>query len=203
VESLGMGLTQVYAGEGSPSPVEKCSIDWGDGNSENVPTEGNGKIRLLSHVYDSPTPSEVSYTCSDANGVSSTGGSVSSNEECFTPADCWENSVPIDCIGEWTCEEGSCVLDCEEDLGDLSEQVNQPAQDTRDAAMQQCIQYCNSDDPNTQAKFFAMNPELEVFKGELEVDNSDCTALMQDISKCSNSFKDEFNALLDRMDEEK
>jgi hypothetical protein len=72
--------------------------------------------------------------------------------------------------------------------------------DAKAAAQSQCVQYCSSDEPEVQAKFFAINPELEAFRGELGLDNTDCSAIMPDISKCSQSFKDEFNSMLNQLE---
>ena len=189
----GAGFADVYAGEGSDSRIEGCKINWGDGSVEGVPTKGFGTIRRLTHMYNEPRDYAVLYTCNDSTGaVSSNWAKLHSNAECFSSADCWNKTPSNECEGEWGCEEGSCIWECQDN-------PSSGAYEAKQNAIDQCISYCSSDDPAIQAQFFAINPSLNPFMDELNIGNTDCASVMDDISECAQNFKTEFNAMIDRV----
>ncbi len=104
-----------YVGEASDEPIIECSIDWGDGNTESVPTPPQGQIHSLEHEYAEALTIEadIKYSCRTENQFSESTGSIYSSVECIHSSDCEGKSHDVECAGgDWSCSFDSCVWDC-------------------------------------------------------------------------------------------
>jgi len=186
----GDSFVEVFAGEAADTSITSCVMDWGGGYTEPVQTNPKGKIHQLWHEYERSGRYKIRYTCRTANEVSVSVYNLDLMFECYTAEDC-EGRPHSDCGGYWTCVFNKCEWECY--FINESENPEEPVVETT-AARERCIDYCSSEEAKIQAKFFEWNQELY----DIGYTEPNCLSILDELTPCSKSFKEEFNILLYR-----
>ncbi len=193
--NLGSGFVDVLAGVGSNNEIRECTMNWGDGN-----TEAFDPIRFnkVNHHYLVPKDYRIEYQCTDNSGASTSDQNLIKNDvECFNTGDCFDKEPESECEGGfYSCRDGLCVWNCPfEATETVNKEASENARNTRQTALNQCRELCNSPDPETQAQFFAMNQNLEKYMDELNIKNTDCSSIVDSLAMCPASFIAEVNKI--------
>ncbi len=181
----------IYTGETSDRPISQCLLMFGDKLIATVVPEQTPDIHYFEQELSGYGKKPVKYICYDKNNNSATAmEGLSYNVECQTDSDC-KKPPRQECTGSWRCVFNECVWSCNETFG-------MEAESTLDKAIKQCLEFCQSEQPNEQAMFFNENPALAKYQTELGITGTRCTAILKDVANCSESFKTEFEKLLDK-----